>query len=73
MSISGTVVLHGKSDEAGTLRSSKSRLGMEDKASSSSNEDSATNLAEVVYIRTILWTSIVLTANVCPIINDGIH
>ncbi|XP_074572625.1 uncharacterized protein LOC141829105 [Curcuma longa] len=46
MSISGTVVLHGKSDEAGTLRSSKSRLGMQEKASSSSNEDSATNLAE---------------------------
>ncbi|XP_042421495.1 serine/threonine-protein kinase svkA-like [Zingiber officinale] len=46
MSISGTVVLHGKSDEAGTLRSSKSRLWMQEKASSSSNEDSATNLAE---------------------------
>ncbi|XP_042449916.1 serine/threonine-protein kinase 4-like isoform X1 [Zingiber officinale] len=44
MSISGTVV-HGKSDEDVT-RSSKSRLRMQDKLSSSSNEDSATNLAE---------------------------
>ncbi|XP_042383649.1 serine/threonine-protein kinase 3/4-like isoform X2 [Zingiber officinale] len=44
MSISGTVV-HGKSDEAVT-RSSKSRLRTQDKLSSISNEDSATNLAE---------------------------
>lgn len=61
MSISGTVVLHGKSDEAVT-HSSKSRVGMQDKASSGLNEDSATNLAEVVYSVTIVcaWTSVVL-------------
>ncbi|WOK99730.1 germinal center kinase 1 [Canna indica] len=45
-SIGGTVVLHGKDDESETPRASKSRLGMQEKASSTSREDSATNLAE---------------------------
>ncbi|CAL9164703.1 uncharacterized protein LOC103982891 isoform X1 [Musa acuminata AAA Group] len=46
VSISGTVVLHGKNDESDTPRASKSRLGMLEKASSLSTEDSATNLEQ---------------------------
>ncbi|URD95609.1 hypothetical protein MUK42_35358 [Musa troglodytarum] len=46
VSISGTVVLHGKNDESETPRASKSRLGMLEKASSMSTEDSATNLEQ---------------------------
>lgn len=52
MSISSTVVLHGKNDESDTPRASKSRLGMQEKASSISTEDSVTNLAEVLNTRT---------------------
>lgn len=50
VSISGTVVLHGKNDESDTPRASKSRLGMLEKASSLSTEDSAANLEQVPYI-----------------------
>ncbi|THU74204.1 hypothetical protein C4D60_Mb04t30900 [Musa balbisiana] len=50
VSISGTVVLHGKNDESDTPRASKSRLGMLEKASTISTEDSATNLEQVPYI-----------------------
>ncbi|CAL9077216.1 unnamed protein product [Musa acuminata var. zebrina] len=46
VSISGTVVLHGKNDESDTPRASKSRLGMLEKASSLSTEDSAANLEQ---------------------------
>ncbi|KAJ8513144.1 hypothetical protein OPV22_003578 [Ensete ventricosum] len=46
VSISGTVVLHGKNDESDTPRASKSRLGMQEKASSISTEDSAANLEQ---------------------------
>ncbi|XP_010943963.1 uncharacterized protein [Elaeis guineensis] len=46
MSTSGTVVLHDRHDESETPRGSKSRFGIQEKASSVSHEDSATNLAE---------------------------
>ncbi|WOL07708.1 germinal center kinase 1 [Canna indica] len=46
VSISGTVVLHGKNDEPDTPPTSKPRLPIQDKASIISSEDSATNLAE---------------------------
>lgn len=44
--ISGTVVLRDQREDYETVRSSKSRLGIQEKASSASSEDSATNLAE---------------------------
>ncbi|XP_073108331.1 uncharacterized protein [Elaeis guineensis] len=46
MSTSGTVVLHDHRDESETPRISKSRFGIQEKGSSVSCEDSATNLAE---------------------------
>jgi hypothetical protein len=49
MSSSGTVV-RSQSDESETPRSSRSRLGIQEKASSASLEDSAINLAEVMHI-----------------------
>ncbi|XP_078436928.1 uncharacterized protein LOC144707599 isoform X2 [Wolffia australiana] len=45
-SSSGTVVIRGQSDEAQTPRAAKSRLGIGEKASTPSTEDSALNLAE---------------------------
>ncbi|KAJ6823557.1 serine/threonine-protein kinase 4-like isoform X1 [Iris pallida] len=45
-SISGTVVLRDQHDESDAARTSKSRLGAQEKTSSASLEDSATNLAE---------------------------
>ncbi|KAG0481843.1 hypothetical protein HPP92_009927 [Vanilla planifolia] len=45
-SISGTVVLRTQEDEPSTPRSSKSRLGIQEKAQSALFENSATNLAE---------------------------
>ncbi|KAJ6845303.1 serine/threonine-protein kinase 4-like isoform X1 [Iris pallida] len=45
-SISGTVVLRDKHDESDAARTSKSRLGSQEKTSSASLEDSAINLAE---------------------------
>ncbi|KAF5199790.1 kinase superfamily protein, partial [Thalictrum thalictroides] len=46
VSTSGTVVLRGQSDELDTPRTPKSRLGIQEKSSSASLEDSETNLAE---------------------------
>ncbi|KAG1347401.1 putative serine/threonine-protein kinase 4 [Cocos nucifera] len=46
MSASGTVVLRDHHDESETPRISKSRFGIQEKGSSVSCEDSATNLAE---------------------------
>ncbi|XP_068654375.1 serine/threonine-protein kinase sid1-like isoform X2 [Aristolochia californica] len=46
VSITGTMVLHGHHEESDTPRTPKTRLGMEEKASKASHEDSATNLAE---------------------------
>uniref|UniRef100_A0A1D1YUD4 Serine/threonine-protein kinase svkA n=2 Tax=Anthurium amnicola TaxID=1678845 RepID=A0A1D1YUD4_9ARAE len=46
MSASGTVVIRGQPDESHTPRASKSRLGTQEKTSTSSHEDSVTNLAE---------------------------
>ncbi|KAJ4982052.1 hypothetical protein NE237_032889 [Protea cynaroides] len=43
---SGTVVLRGQHDDSGSPRTPKSRLGFQEKSSSASVEDSATNLAE---------------------------
>lgn len=49
MSSSGTVVC-SQSEESETPRSSRSRLGIQEKASNASLEDSAINLAEVVHM-----------------------
>ncbi|KAF9588197.1 hypothetical protein IFM89_008211 [Coptis chinensis] len=46
VSSSGTVVLRGQTDEPDTPRTPKSRLGIQEKSSSASLEDSETNLAE---------------------------
>ncbi|XP_073005694.1 uncharacterized protein [Typha latifolia] len=46
LSISGNVVLRSQHDESETPRASRSRLGIQEKASSASHEDSAINLAE---------------------------
>ncbi|EHA8587835.1 serine/threonine-protein kinase 3/4 [Cocos nucifera] len=46
MSTSGTVILRDRHDESEPPRASKSRFGIQEKASSVSHEDSATNLAE---------------------------
>lgn len=46
VSIGSTVVIRNQHDESDTARSSKSRLGNQEKASSASFEDSAANLAE---------------------------
>ncbi|XP_042491065.1 germinal center kinase 1-like isoform X2 [Macadamia integrifolia] len=46
VSPSGTVVLRGQHDDSDTPRTPKSRLGFQEKSSSASLEDSATNLAE---------------------------
>ncbi|KAJ6950150.1 hypothetical protein NC651_003968 [Populus alba x Populus x berolinensis] len=45
-STSGTVVFRGQHDESDSPRTHKSRLGMQERTSSSSLEDSALNLAE---------------------------
>ncbi|KAF8409210.1 hypothetical protein HHK36_005284 [Tetracentron sinense] len=45
-STSGTVVLRGQHDDLDTPRTPKSRLGVQERTSSASLEDSATNLAE---------------------------
>jgi hypothetical protein len=49
MSSNGTVV-RNQSDEPETPRSSRSRLGIQEKAPNASLEDSAINLAEVMHI-----------------------
>ncbi|KAJ6966400.1 germinal center kinase 1 isoform X1 [Populus alba x Populus x berolinensis] len=46
VSTSGTVVFRGQHDESDSPRTHKSRLGMQERTSSSSLEDSALNLAE---------------------------
>ncbi|PIA35176.1 hypothetical protein AQUCO_03600083v1 [Aquilegia coerulea] len=46
VSTSGTVVLRGQPDESDTPRTPKSRLGIQEKSSSASLEDSERNLAE---------------------------
>ncbi|WCJ32196.1 Protein kinase superfamily protein [Euphorbia peplus] len=45
-STSGTVVLRGQLDDSDSPQTPKSRLGIQEKTSSSSHEDSASNLAE---------------------------
>lgn len=47
-SLSGTFVLHNQHDDHESPRTPKSRLGIQEKASIASIEDSAMNLAEVV-------------------------
>lgn len=47
---SGTVVIRGQHDESDSPRTPKSRLGMQERTSSASAEDSATNLAEVSFV-----------------------
>lgn len=49
-STSGTVVFRGQHDESDSPRTHKSRLGMQERTSSSSLEDSALNLAEVTSV-----------------------
>ena len=49
-SISGTVVFHGQHDDSDSPRTPRSRLGFQERTSSASVEDSAANLAEVVFI-----------------------
>ncbi|XP_068657014.1 uncharacterized protein [Aristolochia californica] len=46
VSITGTMVLRGHHEESDTPQTPKTRLGIEEKASKASHEDSATNLAE---------------------------
>lgn len=48
-SISGTFVYRGQHDDSDSPRTPKSRLGIQERTSSASLEDSAINLAEVVY------------------------
>jgi len=52
MSSSGTVV-RNQSEDPETPRSSRSRLGIQEKASSASLEDSAVNLAEVMQMNNL--------------------
>jgi len=52
MSSSGTVVW-SQSEDPETPRSSRSRLGIQEKASSASLEDSAVNLAEVMQMNNL--------------------
>ena len=49
MSSSGTVV-RNQSEESETPRSSRSRLGIQEKITNTSLEDSAINLAEVMHV-----------------------
>jgi hypothetical protein len=56
MSISGTVV-RNQSEEPETPRSSRSRLGIQEKPSNASLEDSAINLAEVMHMKFLLPNS----------------
>jgi serine/threonine-protein kinase 24/25/MST4 len=47
-STSGRVVFYGQHDESDSPRTPKSRLGMQERTSRASLEDSALNLAEVI-------------------------
>lgn len=49
-STSGTLVVRGQRDDPESPRTPKSRLGMPERSSTSSFEDSATNLSEVLYL-----------------------
>ncbi|CAK7353016.1 unnamed protein product [Dovyalis caffra] len=49
-STSGTVAFHGQHDESDSPRIPKSRLGMQERTSSASLEDSVLNLAEVISV-----------------------
>lgn len=53
MSNSGTVV-RTQNEDPETPRSSRSRLGIQEKASNAPLEDSAINLAEVMHINNLL-------------------
>lgn len=48
-SFSGTVVMRGQRDDPDSPRTPKSRLGSQERTSSLSPEDSASNLAEVAF------------------------
>lgn len=49
-STTGTVVFRGQQDESGSPQTPKSRLGVQERSSSASVEDSALNLAEVSFV-----------------------
>ena len=53
-SLSGTIVMRGERDDSDSPRTPKSRLGIQEKTSSLSPEDSAFNLAEVAFNSTDL-------------------
>lgn len=48
-SFSGTVVMRGQRDDSGSPQTPKSRMGIQERTSSFSPEDSASNLAEVAF------------------------
>lgn len=53
-STSGTIVVRGQRDDPESPRTPKSKLGMPERSSTSSFEDSATNLSEVSFIYHLL-------------------
>lgn len=48
-SFSGTVIMRGQRDDSDSPQTPKSRLGIQERTSSLSPEDSASNLAEVAF------------------------
>lgn len=60
-SIGGTVVYRGQHDDSDSPRTPKSRLGIQERTSNASVEDSSINLAEVVFC--------LLPYMLCPIIS----
>lgn len=58
VSISGTFVYRGQHDDPESTRTPRSRLGSQERTSSASLEDSASNLAEVAFILSLSIFSI---------------
>jgi len=67
MSNSGTVI-RTQNEDPETPRSSRSRLGMQEKASNTSLEDSAINLAEVMHINNFVGNFLFVVINQCIVI-----
>lgn len=67
MSNSGTVV-RTQNEDPETPRSSRSRLGIQEKASNTSLEDSAINLAEVMRINTFVGSFFCVVISQCIVI-----
>lgn len=64
MSFSGTVV-RSQSEDPETPKSSRSRLGIQEKASSTSLEDSAVNLAEVTHMNKFVASFLFVVISNC--------